>query len=92
MLRLAVTAFTCAAAFAQSGPGRPATDAEVKAKDLTIMPNGAGLPKGHGDAKQGQALNVNSTPTLYINERKYEGPFMQKYLEMWIDEELAVNR
>lgn len=56
MLRLAVTVFTCSVAFAQSGPGRPATDAEIKDKDLTIMPNGAGLPKGHGDAKQGQAI------------------------------------
>jgi cytochrome c len=56
MLRLAVTVLACSVAFVQSGPGRPATDAEIKAKDLTIMPNGAGLPKGHGDAKQGQAI------------------------------------
>lgn len=45
MLRLAVTAFAFSVAFAQSGPGRPATDAEIKAKDLTILPSGAGLPK-----------------------------------------------
>jgi protein-disulfide isomerase len=44
------------------------------------------------DIKQGDALGVNSTPTLFINEHKYEGPSHPKYIEMWIDEELAVNR
>jgi protein-disulfide isomerase len=44
------------------------------------------------DKKQGEALGVNSTPTLYVNDRKYEGPPVPKYIEMWIDEELAVNR
>ena len=44
-----------AAAFAQS-PGRPATEAEIKAMDFTVLPNGAGLPKGHGDAASGRAL------------------------------------
>ncbi len=54
--RLAVLLLTGAMAFAQSGPGRPATEAEIKAMDLTILPNGAGLPQGQGDAKQGQAI------------------------------------
>jgi S-disulfanyl-L-cysteine oxidoreductase SoxD len=43
------------AAFAQT-PGRPATDAEIKAMDFTVLPNGAGLPKGHGDAATGRPL------------------------------------
>jgi protein-disulfide isomerase len=41
---------------------------------------------------QGEAAGVDSTPTLFINDRKYEGPVHPKYLEMWIDEEMAVNR
>jgi|SRR5579872_879113 len=45
----------CATAFAQT-PGRPATDAEIKSMDYTVLPNGAGLPKGKGDAAQGRFL------------------------------------
>lgn len=44
------------------------------------------------DVKQGEAVSVDSTPTLFFNDRKYEGPMHPKYLEMWIDEEVAVNR
>jgi protein-disulfide isomerase len=44
------------------------------------------------DLAQGEAAGVDSTPTLYFNDRKYEGPMHPKYIEMWIDEELAVNR
>nr|HEX4314635.1 thioredoxin domain-containing protein [Kofleriaceae bacterium] len=44
------------------------------------------------DEKQGETANVDSTPTLYFNDRKYDGPFAVKYLEAWIEEELAVNR
>jgi protein-disulfide isomerase len=44
------------------------------------------------DLKQGEIANVDSTPTLFFNDRKYEGPMHPKYIEMWIDEEVAVNR
>ena len=44
------------------------------------------------DLKQGEDAGVNATPTLFFNDRKYEGPMVAKYIEMWIDEELAVNR
>jgi protein-disulfide isomerase len=44
------------------------------------------------DLKQGEAAGVDSTPTLFFNDRRYEGPLHPKYLEMWIDEEVAVNR
>jgi S-disulfanyl-L-cysteine oxidoreductase SoxD len=47
--------YVCALALAQS-PGRPATEAEIKAMDFTVLPNGAGLPKGHGDAVRGRVL------------------------------------
>ncbi|MBC7978372.1 MAG: thioredoxin domain-containing protein [Myxococcales bacterium] len=44
------------------------------------------------DQKQGDTAGVESTPTLFLNDRKYEGPLFARYIEMWIDEELAVNR
>ena len=44
------------------------------------------------DLGQGDAVGVNSTPTLFFNDRKYEGPLHPKYISMWIEEELAVNR
>jgi protein-disulfide isomerase len=44
------------------------------------------------DQKQGDTAGVDSTPTVFFNDRKYEGPMHPKYIEMWIEEELAVNR
>jgi len=44
------------------------------------------------DIAQGESVGVDSTPTLFFNERKYEGPLHPKYIGMWIEEELAVNR
>lgn len=44
------------------------------------------------DLGQGEAVGVEATPTLFFNDRKYEGPLHPKYIVMWIDEELAVNR
>lgn len=44
------------------------------------------------DLKQGDTAGVDSTPTLFFNDRKYEGPMFPRYISMWIDEELAVNR
>lgn len=45
----------CVVAQAQN-VGRPATDAEIKAKDLTVLPTGAGLPVGKGDAARGKSV------------------------------------
>jgi protein-disulfide isomerase len=49
---------------------------------------------GHvmSDLAQGEKAGVDATPTLFFNNRKYDGPMHPKYIEMWIDEELAVNR
>ena len=52
----------------------------------------AALPQVESDLHQGESAGVDSTPTLFFNDRKYEGPMHPKYLEMWIDEELTVNR
>jgi protein-disulfide isomerase len=44
------------------------------------------------DQGQGDKGGVKSTPTLFFNDRKYEGPMSPDYIGMWIEEELAVNR
>src|SRR5258705_2824315 len=40
----------------QSGLGRPASADEVKQRDMTTLPNGAGLPEGKGTVAQGEAV------------------------------------
>jgi len=52
----------------------------------------AAEPNVTADIAQGEHAGVDSTPTLFFNNRKYEGPMHPKYIEMWIEEELAVNR
>ena len=44
------------------------------------------------DLDQGRANDVDSTPTVFFNDRRYKGPISAEYIEMWIEEELAVNR
>lgn len=44
------------------------------------------------DLEQGKANEVDSTPTLYFNDRRYQGPMSAEYIGMWIEEEIAVNR
>ena len=53
------------------------------------------------DRKEGENLDftnadgtkgVDSTPTLFFNGRRYTGPMQASYIEMWVDEEMAVNR
>lgn len=44
------------------------------------------------DRAQGEGAGVESTPTVFFNDRKYEGPLNPKYIGMWIEEETAVNR
>jgi len=49
----------CGAAWSQAldyGVGRPATQAEIKAWDIVISPEGKELPPGRGTAKEGAAI------------------------------------
>lgn len=39
-----------------SGMGRPARAEELRQRDITTLPNGAGLPDGKGTATQGEAV------------------------------------
>ena len=36
--------------------GRPATPNEIAGWDIDVAPDGAGLPPGHGDARQGEVI------------------------------------
>lgn len=81
---------------AQTGHGRDAVMGYAKELGLDM----ARFQKAYDDAspqvttdlKQGEDAGVDATPTLFFNDRKYEGPMVAKYIEMWIDEDLAVNR
>ena len=44
------------------------------------------------DRADGDKVGVMGTPTLYINGRSYMAPPQLRYLKMWIEEEVAVNR
>ena len=54
---LAVAALVVAGAQAQQyGVGRPATEQEIAAADITVAPDGKGLPAGQGTVADGAAL------------------------------------
>lgn len=45
------------------------------------------------DRAAGAKAGVRSTPTLFINGRRYHGPYEpDKYLMLWVEEEIAVNQ
>jgi mono/diheme cytochrome c family protein len=62
--RIGRAAHTIAAIFVSSAVsaadrydlGRPATPAEIAGWDIDASPSGAGLPPGHGDVRQGEAI------------------------------------
>ncbi|MBZ5592277.1 MAG: cytochrome c [Acidobacteriia bacterium] len=59
LVRSAVVAATCAALFAQSpkyGVGRTPTPEEIAATDISVLPDGTGLPEGHGTAADGREV------------------------------------
>src|SRR4051812_43853876 len=55
MYKLLLLALLSVAAYGQTF-GRPATESDIKAKDLTVLPSGAGLPAGRGDAAKGKSI------------------------------------
>jgi mono/diheme cytochrome c family protein len=57
---LAIAAMLATSAAARAGDpygiGRPATQQEIAGWDIDVSPSGAGLPPGHGDVHEGEAL------------------------------------
>ena len=52
---LAVVAFASSVALAQ-GFGKPISEAEIAPWDISIMPDGSGLPPGSGTPEQGSKV------------------------------------
>ena len=52
---LAIVAFASSVVLAQ-GFGKPVTEAEIAAWDISIMPDGSGLPPGSGTPEQGAPI------------------------------------
>ena len=46
-------------------------------------------PQVEVDHQEGETANIDSTPTLFINGRKHDGPKNAEDIEDWIDEELT---
>lgn len=85
MLRTALVAVAAAAPIhvrrneppappAHYGFGRPATADEIRAWDVTVMPDGSGLPSGSGTAVQGAAI-FRQTCARCHGPTGVEGPF-----------------
>jgi cytochrome c len=58
------------AAFAQQNTGRLLTPEEVKALDLTVAPNGAGLPPGSGSVSAGADVYARKCQSCHGAEGK----------------------
>jgi S-disulfanyl-L-cysteine oxidoreductase SoxD len=56
VLAAAATASSAVYAAERYDFGRPATPEEIAGWDIDISPDGAGLPPGHGDVRQGEAI------------------------------------
>ena len=52
----------------------------------------AAAPLVQSHINEGDAVGVHVTPTIYINGTQYKGPMHPRYIKLWIEEELAVNR
>jgi mono/diheme cytochrome c family protein len=53
LVAISVSSFAQAQAPARLGIGRAATPDEIRALDIDVMPNGAGLPEGRGTVAEG---------------------------------------
>ncbi len=66
MLKFTLLFAVSSLAFAQKyGVGRPASSADISARDYSITAKGIGLPSGGGSAKEGQELYVKHCSTCH---------------------------
>jgi S-disulfanyl-L-cysteine oxidoreductase SoxD len=56
--------------------GRPASAAEMKQRDITVLPNGKGLPEGQGAATEGETVYKNQCASCHgpNGEGQPQGP------------------
>jgi cytochrome c len=68
-------ALTCGSAIAADGPGlgKPIAEADIKAWDIAIFPDGTNLPPGGGSAAQGARIYVEKCEACHGKDGK-DGP------------------
>ena len=69
LLALAIVAFASSVALAQ-GFGKPISEAEIAPWDISIMPDGSGLPPGSGTADQGAKVFATKCALCHGPEAK----------------------
>ena len=79
---LAVVLVACGSASAQMAKydnvGRTATPDEIRARDITILPSGKGLPPGKGTAKEGASIYATRCAYCHGATGKEGGPLAPK--------------
>jgi cytochrome c len=72
---LLASALAAGAAFAESpNLGKPISEADIKAWDITVLPDGTNLPPGSGTAAQGAKLYLEKGCIACHNEAGKGGP------------------
>jgi cytochrome c len=81
-LALAISLLACTAASAQKskydGVGQTATPDEIRARDITVLPSGRGLPAGKGTAKEGALIYTGHCAMCHGATGKEGGPLGPK--------------
>jgi S-disulfanyl-L-cysteine oxidoreductase SoxD len=84
LLLLAAILVASAAASAQTekyeGVGKTATPEEVRARDITVLPSGHGLPAGEGTAKEGAPIYAAQCAMCHGETGKEGGPLAPKLI------------
>ena len=79
---IAMSLIACAAASAQTakydGVGKTATPEEIRARDITVLPSGHGLPPGKGTAKEGAGIYITRCAMCHGATGKEGGPLAPK--------------
>lgn len=84
LVLLAAILIASAAAFAQTGKydgvGKTATPEEIRARDITVLPSGHGLPPGEGTAKEGAPIYTAQCAMCHGATGKEGGPLAPKLI------------
>ena len=77
-LLLACSSFVSAQSTKYEGIGRAATPEEIRARDVTVLPSGRGLPPGKGTAKEGAPIYITRCAMCHGATGKEGGPLAPK--------------
>ncbi len=84
LLLVAAILAACAAASAQTAKydnvGKTATPEEIRARDITVLPSGHGLPPGKGTAKEGARIYAGRCAMCHGATGKEGGPLAPKLI------------